>query len=805
VKPPLSAPQYRRLPLAVFAALPLFLNAPARAQTSPPEDPVQLERFEVAEKGVSRANNVLKFSDLAPTSAAGTNALNSLSRLPGVNSTSSTNYGLRNGDGSGLRLRAFTISVLGVAVDGIPSATTNGFQSNPPTRFFDTENVSNVEVSPGTGDVATPSFSALGGSINYFTRGPKREAGAEISGTFGSRELRRVFFRADSGEVAAGLSAFVSGSNTSQLVNFSDSDKPVLRRWKYDTQIHYATPLVSATASIGYYRANDHDDRPISGSNYGNWVPYSPGSSITGDLSDRGRRWFYPTIDDGNPNGLESVNYDKNRNNRTELLYSLRVEVTPNANLKFTAIPYYQDREGASYGAVPYNTARTFFENAIKAQPGRTDIVAPLGYPTALLGSPNALPAGVTSLASQDSASDNKPNAREAAVRGHRRGLPLSLTWKAGSHTVEAGAWFEQEKSESIRKLRNVVGGVITAPFDFSGFITTYFDQRTALSTQQFYAKDTVRFFDNRLALSAGAKSLKVQTDFEGIPDNTYFDRAIRVHRTPTYSDRFIPQAGATFQLTPANEIFANYSENFSSPSTGIVGGSKFVQDELQAERANNIDVGLRSTHRKWSASLAGYAIKYKNRIGDVTNFDPLLFGSANTATAYTNVGSVNGYGTELALSAAPVRNLRANFSAAWQSLKYEDNYSENSSSGALVVREIRDHTVPNTPKWSANSDVTYTLGGFFVGVNAKFSDRVFLTTANNQVIPSYTLFGAGIGYEGARDPKARLSHLRVALNVENLFDRYWFYATGAATAFSNGSFNVGTPRALYLTVAGKF
>lgn len=781
-----------------YLLAPLFAASWVGAQTTM-ETPLQLDRYEVSEKGVSRANNILKLSETAATSEAGANALLSLNRLPGVNVNSSTHYGLRNSDGSGLRLRAFTLSSLGLAVDGVPSSS-----NNPPNRFFDSENISVIAVSPGTGDVNTPAASALGGSINFFTRGPEQDAGAQLTGNFGANNLRRTFVRFDSGEIAPGLTSFVSGSNTEQVVSFTDSDKPVLKRKKADVQVRYERLGLNLTARYGYYKADDHDDRPISGSNFGNWVPYTRGGP-TGDLTDQGRHWFYPTIDDGDPNGLASVNYDKNRNGRTEHLFSLSAVVTPATGVKISATPYYQKRDGYSYGGVPYNTARTFFENAIKAQPGRTDVVAPLGYPTGLLAAPNTLPVGVASLASQDAAADNRPNAREFFVKGERNGIPLNASWSTARHTLEVGAWFEHEKSSSVRKLHNVVGGVITNPFDWSTSITTYFDRQTDWRTRQYFAKDTVRFYDNRLAFSFGAKAVSVKTDFEGLPDNTYFDRGIRVHRSPTYSDSFLPQVGATFSVTRSEEVFLNYSENFASPSSDVIGGSKFIESALAAERTQNYDVGLRTARGKWSGSLAGYFIRYKNRIGDVTNFDPLLFGSANTATAFTNVGSVEGRGVELAIAGTPVRRLRLNLTAAWQALKYQNNYTENSSTGAVLLREIRGRTVPNTPRLTVNADATYSWGAFFAGVNARYQDRVFLTTSNNQAIPGYTLVGLGFGYDGTNSRDARLKHVRLAINVENLTDRYWFYASGASTAFSNGNFSVGTPRAVYFTVAGKF
>ena len=96
-------------------------------------------------------------------------------------------------------------------------------------------------------------------------------------------------------------------------------------------------------------------------------------------------------------------------------------------------------------------------------------------------------------------------------------------------------------------------------------------------------------------------------------------------------------------------------------------------------------------------------------------------------------------------------------------------------------------------------------LGSFFVGINGRFQDRIYLTTSNNQALPSFALFGVGVGYDGISSPNARLKNVRLAVNVENVFDRYWFYTNGASTALSNGSFSVGTPRAIYVTASTKF
>jgi iron complex outermembrane receptor protein len=791
------------LSLLLLLAPPSFAQEKIAEVASISSPPLLLARYDVSERGVTRANNVLSLPDIAPTSPPGTNPLLLLNRLPGVNNNASSTFGIRGSDGASLRLRAFTLNVIGTAIDGIPVSTSNGFQSQPPSRLVDGENLSSIVVSQGSGDVTTPSYSALGGSINFFTRAPEKDPAAQLSATYGSNEFRRGFVRVDSGEILPGLTAFISGSNATQITSFTDSDLPHHKRTKLDAQLSYETPLLSLNGAVSYSKSDDHDDRPISGSYFGNWQPYTPGGP-TGDLSDGGRHWFYPTIDDGNPNALESVNYDKNRNGYTETLYRVRAVFTPSTDLKISATPYYQDRDGYHFGGVPYTTARSLYEAAIRAQPGRTDIVAPLGYPTASLAATNTLPTGVTSLASVDAPADNKPNAREALTPGHRSGLPIGIEWKIDHQTFEAGAWFETEKSSSIRRLHNVVGGIITNPFDWSTFITTYFNQQTELSTQQYFFKDTIKLIDDRLSLAVGVKALTVTTDFQGYPDSTYFDRGLWVRRKPTYSDYFLPQVGATFALTSKDEVFFNYAENFAAPSTAVISGTVFDQSKLEAERANNLDLGIRTTRGKLSASLAGYFIQYKNRIGDVTAYDPLGFGTANTATNYVNVGQVHGYGTELALAYAATRDFHFNLAAAYQSLTYSDNYSEATSSGSTIVREIKNHTVPNTPRWNTNADATYFFGAFFLGVNAHYQSGVYLTTNNLQRIPGYTLYGLGLGYDGIAR-KGRLKNVRIALNVENLFDRYWYYTTGASTAYSNGNFNVGTPRAVFATVSSKF
>ena len=329
--------------------------------------------------------------------------------------------------------------------------------------------------------------------------------GAQINATYGSGDLHRVFARVDTGEVAKGLTAFFSGSDVEQLDSFGRT--AVNKRKEYDAKVRWEIPIATLTASFTYSNADDHDDRPISGAYYGQWIPYTAVSATgaaapgtlgqLGDLTDRGRNFYYSGVQDGNPNGLNSIFWNKNVNQRIQNLFSLNGTFTPAHNLKIVVIPYYQDVWGRNYGAVPNKTALTFYANAQLAyflQTGqfRTDIVAPTNRnpafdPTTFLN------AYVTDTAAQRTALLNSTTslagagdeARQSINSGHRYGIPVNVKWELPSQVVELGGWYERDKEGQTRKGYNLVNGIISNDFVLSQPWTQYSDNHFDVSTYQ--------------------------------------------------------------------------------------------------------------------------------------------------------------------------------------------------------------------------------------------------------------------------------------------------------------------------------
>ncbi|MDR2863230.1 MAG: hypothetical protein LBV54_05070, partial [Puniceicoccales bacterium] len=497
-------------PEAAKTAAPAPAAVKTDAATATDEEKVLLEAVTVSELGISRANATLRPADISPTTSTGTDPVLTLNRLPGISVNSVDPIGVRVSSGSSLRLRAYGLSALAVAADGIPVPGAGGLSSNSINHYIEAENIDHIEVSPGTADVTTSAYTALGGSINFYSKPPAEHPGIITSGTYGTNNLYRLYARVDTGKYK-GFSAFASGSESH--VDEVFANKGGHDRKKYDAQLRWEneTGNLVIYGAYSYFKADDLDTRPISGS-YKQYLGKNQKElaalGVLGNLSDGGRHWFYSTVLDGDPNGLDSTYWDKNRNGRVTQLGSVHIEYRPTDNIKVTAIPYYQDRTGYNRGAVPFNTALQFFADnqyATKLRTGsyRRDIVAPDTHGTVIddawLDGYVAAVANGTSAAYRRAVTDGTDQARQGFASGNRYGVPVTFSWNIGSHKLEAGLWLERDAPDYVRYGYNQVKGSNANRFDYSRYWVSYYDNHYDARTFEFHLKDTAKFFDNRL------------------------------------------------------------------------------------------------------------------------------------------------------------------------------------------------------------------------------------------------------------------------------------------------------------------
>lgn len=232
------------------------------------------------------------------------------------------------------------------------------------------------------------------------------------------------------------------------------------------------------------------------------------------------------------------------------------------------------------------------------------------------------------------------------------------------------------------------------------------------------------------------------------------------------------PRAGLVYQSTDTLSLYVNAARGFR-PNSGI----SLENTAFPAESSRSYEVGAKydSAGGKLNSTLALYSISKTN----VLTTNPV-----NTDYSIS-AGEVGSKGLELDVSGDIMRDLR--LSAAYA---YTD---------ATVTRG--DNTIvtgsrfPNVPKHSANLILTRrfalgggiaTLGGGLDYVGARYGD---VAASSGFILPSYTV--ARLIASWAPHPR-----LRIALNIDNLFDKTYY-----VSSYSQVWVNPGAGRAATLSL----
>ena len=158
------------------------------------------------------------------------NPLKAIQTLPGVTYETADPWG-NNEQNITLFIHGFNAQQLGYTLDGVPLGDQNygNFNGLSPQRAVISENVGNVVLSSGAGDLATASTSNLGGTIDTFTAAPLATRGGQVEQVFGSYDAFRTFARLDSGQMKL---PGVGGDNAG-YISFVRQEA---RAWDFDGQ-----------------------------------------------------------------------------------------------------------------------------------------------------------------------------------------------------------------------------------------------------------------------------------------------------------------------------------------------------------------------------------------------------------------------------------------------------------------------------------------------------------------------------------------------------------------------------------------
>lgn len=244
-----------------------------------------------------------------------------------------------------------------------------------------------------------------------------------------------------------------------------------------------------------------------------------------------------------------------------------------------------------------------------------------------------------------------------------------------------------------------------------------------------------------RLTLDSGLRYDVIATDFKDeLTPTASYDQT---HR------RFNPRIGLSWNLDPAFNLFANYSQGIES--VVMIGA---MYSNLNPERIQSWEIGCRGKWKGWlDYQLAGYR---------KTTRDMAVQTGALT---YENAGRVEALGTETSLTAHLPHAFHLTFEHTWQHAIFR-NY--NSTTG-----NFRDNRVPLVPAHGVGIHAGWEnprFGRFDIAW--RWRSRRFADPGNTLKLHDYSVVDLHYAFHFAPKPHAKNPVLTVS--VTNLFNRVY-------------------------------
>lgn len=717
------------------------------ASADPDRDATTLDAVSVVGTGQTRQVQALGKADLQ-REAAGTSPLKVMAKLPGVHFQSSDPWGNYEWS-SKLSIRGFSQQQLGFTLDGIPLGDMSYGNHNGLhiSRAITAENLSGAELSQGSGAIDTASSGNLGGTLRFFSSDPSADFGVRLAQTLGSDATSRSYARLDTGD-HNGFSAYLSGV-------FHTTDKwkgeGPQRNTQFNGKFVYAGEdfRITGYADSSRRRETDYADLSLeSARRLGmDWDNYAKDWQRAIDAANGIFRGGVTSLDDA---------YYIARGVRDDDLAYLSAEWNLNPDLTLSATAYYHNNQGQGHWATPYATSPT----------------VPLSL-------------------------------RTTEYDIERTGFMPSLSWQIGNHRLQAGLWLEKNDHGVQRNFyslnRNEPPDGI---FFYRNPSQRVFRQRFDTDTRMYYVLDHMEFADGRLAIDAGFKGLKVETD-----GRTLIGGASRASGKLVSEDNFLPQLGARWQLSEHEEIFGSYSENLSAFRTGVNGPHSTSQaafdaavGTLEPETSRTFEGGLRTNRGQFEASVAAYQVKFENRLLAIAR----CAGIVGCASSFANVGDVDSRGAEITVLWKPFAGFSWYHSLAFNDSQYESDYLD----GTTLVR-TRGKQVVDAPKRLYATELRWERDGLQLQLGAKYTDKRYLTYLNDSKVDGFWVVDASASYEWK--DIAWADAFKLQLNATNLFDKEYFGSIGTNGFVAsdprglNYTLQSGAPRQAFLTAEVRF
>lgn len=738
------------------------LSAAARTGDNAPEtdEPQEIVVYGVGE---TRQVQTLTAADIAIT-VPGTSPMKVLEKLPSVSYQSANALGT-NEWSTRIAVRSFSQNQLGFTLDGVPlgDMSYSNFNGLHISRAIASENIGQSVLAQGSGALDTASSSNLGGTLQFFSITPKDTLGGTLEGSYGSENAYRLFGRLETGDIGGGIKGYISGSWL-DAPKWKGQGKQ--EAWSINSKL--VVPLgergkISAFVNYSDFKDDDYMDTSLRlVKKYGwNW------DYIRND---------YPTalaIATNLQRGVYCANYagysqticgDDTYYNG----YGLRKDLLVGANIDFEfddvvsikLVPYYHNNRGTGTWWTPY-----------VATPGGARL-----------------------------------SIRSTSYDIERGGLTGALTIRLGDHELQGGGWYEHNAYSLTRAFFPLAASSTSSIDDRQWPKNPFFidyKYNDTIDTYQYFIQDTWQVTPD-FKINVGFKGLDVRIDNRLDP----ISQGSRASRDTTgilkSRDMFIPQIGLNYQLSGSVETFLSYTENMRAftiePFQTNRAAFQAIRGVLKPETSWTLEGGLRFNLTNFDGSIAGYHVKFDNRLLSVQPCQIV----EGCPSVLSNVGSVTANGIEFAGTYRLTRALSLYGAYAYTDAQYDDDIL----SGRLWA--TRGKAVVNMPKHLLNGEVAYDDGSVIARVAVNYQSKRYYTYTNDNSVPGRALVDLALGYRFSKEGSL-LEGLEIQGNVTNLFDKKYIGTVGQnGYTFSdpNGTLQsmlVGAPRQVFISVRKRF
>lgn len=750
--------------LAITAVVSSMLQA-EQMQQSGEED---VEVLSVVGKRVSYANNSTD-DNMQQLQAPIANVLDLVNNLPGVNVGQGDAFGSDDYTTT-ISMRGFVIDradqQLGITIDGVPnggSAYAGGSKAN---RYMESENTRYVEVGQSAADIASASLDALGGTLNFVSANPDMQRGAKVGISNGSHNARRYFARYDTGEVLGNTTAYFSLTDSYNSRWIGTGSNGYSERFHLEAKSITELERARITARLSY------DDAHEDNYDYRSLEQFKQNPRWDGLTS----AWT------GNPDIDQNFAEAWSTLRENTLLY-VKAEFDVSDNVEMAVTPYLHLQNGLGDWLPPYQVYATDADgNLISKGNGanRTtyNYVDSNGQP--ILDS-NADTSGATRVSSY----------RHTHYEKQRFGVTANLNWTLDNQLIRAGVWLEQQDRNQIRDWHAVLDPKVYHYFDETPY-WVQFDDDYQHDVIKFYLQDSLTFGDLQLVLGVQQYLIDIErTDNFAAANNGKLD---------SDSD-LLPSVGLVYRLNDKLELFAGYAENFKAIPDTILNtvGQEFA--ELEAETADNFDLGLRYFGDSVNLSATYYKVKFNNRITLLaySEIDDLPDYLTELDGTFVNVGGVKSEGLETSLEWRFAPHFSLTSSLTLNNAEYSETINGYRAGDKVAA----------IPEQMLVAALNYNDGSYRAGISGKYTADYYgaakraevngANVWNRDSIPSSTIWNAYFGYRHEVANSDMFRFVDLALTLNNVTDQT--YITGG----QEGAYLLGAGRTASFTVSLGF